>query len=60
MYLCLNRGVGVLYGEVTLGGLVSVYLCLYRGVGVLYGEVTLEAPGLCVSLFVSRCGGPIW
>ena len=60
MYLCLYRCVGVLHGEVALGGLVSVYLCLYRGVGVLYSEVTLGAPGFCVSLFVSGCGGPIW
>ena len=59
MYRCLYRGVGVLYGEVTLGALVSGYRCLYRGVGVLYGEVTLGAPGFCVSLSVSGCRGPI-
>ena len=39
VYLCLYRGMGILYGEVTLGTLVSVYLCLYRGVGVLYRPI---------------------
>ena len=61
MYLCIG-GVGVLYGEVTLGGFCVS--CLYRGVGVLYGEV--GAPGdrclylgtlVSVYLCVSGCGG---
>ena len=59
MYRCLYRGVGVLFGEVTLGGLVSVFFFLYRGMGVLYGEVTLGAwwPWcLCIGLY----RGSIW
>ena len=45
VYRCLYRGVGVLFGEVTLG----------TGCGILYGEVTLVAL-VCVSLFVSGYG----